>query len=311
MDSVSGPERDEYSAYGVGTVMSTPPREARLQVEPNGVHLHVRSWGVERGIPIVISHGFLEQCTAWDTVAKLLNRWVITYDQRGHGQSDHVAADGFYHFFDYVADLDGLVRHINQPVDLIGHSMGGTVASIFTALRPQQVHRLVLIEGLGPPDTTGSILQRGRQFLQHRATPPTHTAMKDVDEGVARMLRFNRSLTHEMARALVLRHTERSPDGQVQWSWDAKHRSRSPRPFSTRQFIQYLNAINHPTLLVFGETSQYLHIPDLEQRMHAISNRTVCTLPGVGHHPHQGCPELLCEHILRHLKEHPHVGSNP
>ena len=294
----------------MGISVTDAPRNERRQMEPNGVHIHVRSWGEETGTPVVISHGFLEQCTAWDTVARLLNRWVITYDQRGHGKSDHIAPDGFYHFFDYVADLDGLVTALNQPVDLIGHSMGGTVASIYTALRPNQVRRLVLIEGLGPPDTTATMLQRGRQFLNHRRKPPTHTPLKDINEGVERMLRFNRSLTEDTARTLVMRHTKYTETGTLDWAWDARHRSRSPRPFSTAQFIQYLQSISHPTLLVFGQNSQYLQIPDLEERIQALPNHTICTLPNVGHHPHQGCPELLCAHILTHLLESSHVRTH-
>ena len=294
----------------MGVFMKNAPRDIRAQLEPNGVRLHVRSWGEETGTPVVISHGFLEQCTAWDTVARLLNRWVITYDQRGHGKSDHIGPDGFYHFFDYVADLDGLIHSLEHPVDLIGHSMGGTVASIYTALRPEHVRRLVLIEGLGPPDTTGTLIQRGRQFLNHRMNPPTHTPLKNVEEGIERMLRFNRSLNEDAARLLVTRHTRSREDGMLEWSWDARHRSRSPRPFSTAQFIQYLKSISHPTLLVFGQTSQYLQIPDLDVRIQALTNHTVCTLPNVGHHPHQGCPELLCEHILTHLSEPSHVGTH-
>ena len=80
----------------------------------------------------------------------------------------------------------------------------------------------------------------------------------------------------------------------LEWSWDARHRSRSPRPFSTAQFIQYLKSISHPTLLVFGQTSQYLQIPDLDVRIQALSNHTVCTLPNVGHHTHIRGAQSFC-----------------
>ena len=40
-----------------------------------------------------------------------------------------------------------------QPVDLLGHSMGGNVAMIYAGVRPQRVRRLVNLEGFGLPET--------------------------------------------------------------------------------------------------------------------------------------------------------------
>src|SRR5690606_17454861 len=114
---------------------------------------------------------------------------VIAPDQRGHGLSEHVGRGGFYHFWDYVSDLDALVGSLERPVDLVGHSMGGTVACLYASLRPEAVRRLVLVEGLGPPDASGELLRRPRRFLDDRHRGPVHAPLDDVADGVRRMLR--------------------------------------------------------------------------------------------------------------------------
>ena len=277
--------------------------ESQCETSPGGLRLHLRMWGPSTGRPVVISHGFLEQCAAWDFIAEHLGRRVVTYDQRGHGLSEHVGTDGFYHFFDYVSDLDAIARQLGEPFDLIGHSMGGTVACLFTALRPESVHKLVLIEGVGPPDSTQLAVQRGRQFLNHREHPPQHRPFDRLEDGIERMLKFNQHLSPEDAKRLATRHTLQQSDGTWTWRWDSKHRSRSPRPFSNEQFKQYIKGINHPTLLIFGSTSFYQGMADLEDRIRAFPNANTVTLEGVGHHPHHQCPNLLLETIQKHLQD--------
>jgi len=278
-------------------------REWKCQTAPGGLRLHVRSWGEEHGgTPLVISHGFLEQCAAWDGIASALRRWVITYDQRGHGHSDHIGTEGFYHFFDYVSDLDGLIHQIAQPVDLLGHSMGGTIACLYAAIRPNQVRNLVLVEGVGPPDTVTNAVQRGSQFLEHRLKPPTHSPLESVEAAAARMRNFNHSLQLDEAIRLAGRHTKMSENGSLTWRWDSRHRSRSPRPFSAQTFKVYLQKIRSPTLLIFGDQSFYMTMPDLQERIDSFSNAELVFLEKIGHHPHQQCPNKLVALIEDHCK---------
>lgn len=276
-------------------------RELSIALGPRRLTLAVCQWNPGEGTPLVVLHGFLEQGAAWDAVSTRLERTVYAPDQRGHGRSQHVGVGGFYHFWDYVADVDGLLEQISPdaPVDLLGHSMGGTVACLYAGTRPKRVRRLILAEGLGPPDTEADNVQRARQFLHHLREPRSHGAPFEAPEAAAaRMRKHNPSLTEANALTLAERLVERSDDGW-HWRWDALHRARSPQPFSERQFVRFLEAITAPTLVVYGEESPF---PGIE-RAAFLADAVIERIPGAGHLLHHDQPAALAAHIEAHLKE--------
>src|SRR5882757_8344537 len=71
---------------------------------------------------------------------------VISYDLRGHGKTDRPARG--YTIADFVADLEDLLDQLNvdQPVDLVGNSFGGTLAFSYAAKHPSRVRSIVCIE---------------------------------------------------------------------------------------------------------------------------------------------------------------------
>jgi len=257
--------------------------------------------------PVLILHGFLEQGAAWHPVAERLaaaiGRPIVAPDHRGHGRSGHVGPAQHYHFWDYVGDVQAIVDHLGGRVDLVGHSMGGTMASLFAGSRPEAVRRLVLVEGLGPPDLEAVQLQLARQFLDSRRTLRPHPVMADVDEAAKRMQRFNRSLDDETARRLAGRLTKAQGEG-VTWGWDARHRARNPYPFQDRLFLGFLEAIEAPTLLVDGAESSYAKAtpgPRIEA-VRAVERRWI---QGAGHLLHHDRPEALADVIGAFLEPTP------
>ena len=180
-------------------------REHDVHTGPRGLRLRLCSWGPPAGRPTLILHGYLEQAAAWDEVACALDRRVVAPDHRGHGLSEHVGAGGWYYFWDYVRDVDAVIDHIGGPVDLIGHSMGGTIATLLAATRPEKVRRLVLIEGLGMPDTRHEAMERARQFLDARTDPPRHGTFSGPEEAAARLQRASPRLSDARALALATR----------------------------------------------------------------------------------------------------------
>lgn len=284
-----------------------------LQVDARGFSLKICEWNnSDLPLPTVILHGFLEQGPAWQDVARRLPGRVIAPDQRGFGLSDHAGAGGFYHFWDYVGDVDRLVDHLGGKVNLVGHSMGGTVACLFAGLRPQKVERLVLVEGLGPPDGQSGMLGRARRFLDERAEPPRHPRVIDIDDAVNRMTRWNPTLPPHAAHRLagrVLRPIRpgeplkgaSDTQGDFTWTWDPLHRGRSPQPFIAAQFQVTLSQITAPVLYIQGGRSPFAMMP-VEDRKAALANLREVVIPHAGHMLHHDAPAELAEQIASHLE---------
>jgi 3-oxoadipate enol-lactonase len=116
----------------------------------DGVEIACEARGYTKASPpIVLVHSLGMDHTFWEPVASLLigTTTVLTYDCRGHGQSDK--PDGPYWVEQFADDLADLVEHFGwREVVVAGASMGGCVALAFAAAYPK------LAAGLGLFDTT-------------------------------------------------------------------------------------------------------------------------------------------------------------
>ena len=228
----------------------------------------------------------------------------------GMGSPGMSPRGSYYWFWDYVADVDALIEHIGGPVDLVGHSMGGTIASLYAGARPDRVRRLVLIEGLGPPDSTGEAVSRARAFLKERRDPPRHKAIADIPEAAARMRLFNPNIAPDAAARLGERLVRDVVPGDVQvkdphrgglvWTWDAVHRGRSPLPFQASLFKAFLGEIRAPTLIIDGGASP-MRALDVADRVACLADAQTLVIPGAGHLVHVDQPEALAGAIARFL----------
>jgi len=110
-----------------------------------GAELRVNDSGGE-GPTIVFTHGWADDSTAWaGTVAALGDdARCLTYDLRGHGDSD-VPAPGNYTRDDAMTDLQAIIDLADGPVVLAGHSYGGYLSLAHTIAKPDQVLGLVLV----------------------------------------------------------------------------------------------------------------------------------------------------------------------
>jgi len=126
--------------------------EAVLQAA-DGTEIFYRTWPAlqqARGI-VVLVHGMGEHSGRYSQVAQFLaQRGLVTYalDQRGHGlTSGEKGTVG--RFDDFLDDLAAFVtlavgQHPGLPLVMLGHSMGGLIATAYVLERPLAPDYLVL-----------------------------------------------------------------------------------------------------------------------------------------------------------------------
>ncbi len=95
--------------------------------------------------PLVIVHGLYGSARNWGVIARRLadSHPVIAVDQRNHGSSPWHDSHSYP---DMAADLAEVIESLGQPVDVLGHSMGGKAAMVLALTRPELVHGLVVAD---------------------------------------------------------------------------------------------------------------------------------------------------------------------
>jgi len=253
--------------------------------------LTAKRWGDASKPPLLALHGWLDNAGSFDFLAPLLaDDWqVVALDLRGHGHSSHIASGAWYHYVDYFDELRGVLDHFGwAKVDLLGHSLGGTLASLFAALYPERIGHLLLIEALGPLTTTlDDALPRLRRALDQQASFSSRRPLRlfpTLDEAIAARVLAN-DLSEAAARAIVTRGVT-AVDGGYVWSSDPRLTLVSPQRFTEAEVMAMLSGIRAPTLLVLAEpATSYLPGTMMDARAAQVAGIRVQRLPG-HHHLH-------------------------
>lgn len=131
--------------------------------ENNGLKLSYLDSESKAPVLIALHSHWMEASTFIPLANALRSKWrVVALDQRGHGYSDHPKT---YTRDDYLGDVEALLNHLNldQPVVLLGNSLGGVNAYQFAARHPERI-RALIIEDIGVEiavDVTFSLAWKG------------------------------------------------------------------------------------------------------------------------------------------------------
>ncbi|MBZ0236227.1 MAG: alpha/beta hydrolase [Deltaproteobacteria bacterium] len=266
--------------------MSSPPRARRLALA-TGLTYNILEWGAEHDQTIVLVHGFLDLAWGWDEVPELLARryHVIAPDLRGHGDSDWIGPGGYYHFFDYLPDLDEVVARLARgKVVMVGHSMGGSVAAYWAGTRPEQVRALVLLEGIGPPEATTPVPDRAARWIDAwRTARASAKVMPSIEDAAARLRKHDHLLDATRALRLATRGTREVPGGHA-WKHDPLHLTQGPYPYRVDTAAQFWQRVTAPVLYLEGALSRFrLADADTERRLAAFPRCTRTVIADAAH----------------------------
>lgn len=206
------------------------------------------------GKPLLIAlHGWLDNSASFLPLAPHLSDFhLICVDLPGHGYSDHKATP--YVFVDWLDDLYQIAQAAGwSRFMLLGHSLGALIASAYAGVFPEQVERLIMLEGLGPlsqPDEEVPAQLRRAILNRSRTRERSANGFVSVDEAVVARCKVA-DITPQAARLICERQLEKRA-GRWQWRSDPRLRDLSPLRMSEGQARALMAAICCPVLLIQG-----------------------------------------------------------
>lgn len=160
------------------------------------------------GKSIVLIHGYLENMSMWDEIAKELTKKykVLRPDLPGHGLSPVISE---------IHDMESVAREIKKVMDkegigealVIGHSMGGYVTLALADLFPKSVKAFILMNSSSLSDTPEKKELRSRAMEMAKKNPDALIKMSIpllFNEARLDELKKEKKFARKMARSTPL-----------------------------------------------------------------------------------------------------------
>jgi pimeloyl-ACP methyl ester carboxylesterase len=278
-----------------------------------GLRYHLNVWGdASLATParpvIVMLHGWMDVGASFQFVADALadERCVVAPDWRGFGLSEAPAADSYW-FPDYLGDLDALLDALspNQPVDLLGHSMGGNVVMLYAGVRPERVRKLINLEGFGLPESRPQQAPRRYvKWLDELKEPAEIHSYESVDGVATRLRKNNPLLSAEKAAWLAPHWSRQGEDGRWHICADPAHKRTNPVLYQKAEVLECWKLIRAPLLWLEGDRTdvhkhwgKFFPREDFDARLAVVPNVLSRVLAPAGHMLHHDQPEALASHL--------------
>lgn len=254
------------------------------------------------GTPVILTHGLAASLHDWDDLLpELSTAGYAGYalDLLGHGESEkpehareYTVENTFGHFSRWIDSLN-----INEPMTLIGHSLGGGLSLLYALRYPERVRALVLVNPFFDIRQLPPVMQKVFRYQLLNTNLIDMTPYR-LFRFFVDMTSFNYYIGHRESHVLP-EHV------RYQTALDYKRASSGiyniPRTLPSMDLD--LSRVHQPTLLVYGGRDQTLAPSSFPQLVKSLPN-VVDThiLPICGHVPHQCHPETFNPYVMKFLK---------
>ncbi len=277
------------------------------------MRLAVHEWGEADAPPVFLVHGGFDFGRTFEVFAPMLAAagWrAVTYDHRGHGDSDHTA---LYSIDADLRDMIGVMAATtDRPAPLIGHSKGGSLAVHLADAQPFRFSKLVNIDGIPGrrPMSDQSEHERTRMlqtdladWLDHRRRAGSlERKTGTVEELARRRQKLNPRLPLEWLVHLVHLGAVEHPDGW-RWKLDPVMRPGGFGPWRPEWSATRLPALAMPFLAILAGQPEPLGWGTTPRQVRALlprGGRTV-QLEDAGHFVHIEQPRRVADLVLEFL----------
>ena len=254
------------------------------------LRLHYLDWGNPDAPPLLLIHGNRDHAHNWDwTAERLQDRYhIVAPDLRGHGDSQW-STGSMYTPAEFVYDIAQLVHQQGlAPLRVVAHSLGGNIAMRYAGTYPDDVERLVVIEGWGgivPGHDRPRTPERMRGWIDAQrslaARQPRRYA--SLDEAYQRMLEANPHLSAGQARHLTIHGANQNEDGTYTWKFDNYIHASQGLDLPADDVRELWRNITCPVLLIAGSESWTRSGADLDAMVAEFKDAHHIVVDDAGH----------------------------
>lgn len=279
------------AVLATGCTSLEPYAEIRTQlpderfVTVDGSQVYVEQWGA--GEPVLLIHGFGGSSHNWARVAEeLADRYrLVAPDLRGFGWSERPPDRDAYSFDNQVATVLGVLDALEvERAHVVGHSYGGGVALWLASRHPQRVRSLTLIGSTFP----GTEFESGRRLPSAGPLTPLAVRWMLRPSFLRNALESSYFDPGKVDDALVEEYRDRLRVEGVNRAFRGLT-AKSSRPQGSID----LDALEIPTLVLWGAEDPLLPAESGQRFAEAIPNGTFVAIPNCGHTPMEETPEAF------------------
>ena len=243
------------------------------------------------GAPLVLLHGLLDCGVGWKHLAEAMHRPCYAVDLPGFGDSDRPTRN---RISAYAEDVQAALAALNvHDFTLVGHSLGGAVATALAERLRDDVAALVLIApaGFGRIHLAEAIQLPGVRTVVRHTLPLA--LMNPVSAlGVYMAVIGNGHLPDPELVARLRKNAHRWALGAKCANEAITASGRSRRAFYRRQ-LDY----HGPVLALWGEHDRLVPLAHRDGVMTAFPHARVSVWKKMGHHPQRERPSELAQFI--------------
>jgi len=255
-----------------------------------------------QGAPLIILHGLYGASDNWISIARRLEGRFTVYipDLRNHGHSPHTTTHTYQ---DMVDDLHLFcTEHQIEKATILGHSMGGKVAMMFSAEYPELVTGLIVADIA--PKSYNLIDNPFKTVLEHELilglmeelNLVAVSSRKEIDNFLSEKL-------HDSTlRQFLIKNIHRNKDDYFEWKINVpvlKHALVSiTSGVSNDWFDDRRPILNYPVTFIRGLKSDYIADEDIPMIKEIYPEARVIDIPDAGHWLHAEQPDKFIEAVL-------------
>lgn len=262
-----------------------------MKIQVNGININYQERGLPQGTPVVFIHGFPFSHAMWEPQMMALPHDIraISYDVRGHGQSD--VGDGQYTIELFVDDLIALLDElgIRQAV-LCGLSMGGYIALRAVERNADRVRALILCDTRSEADSNEAKVKRANQMKSVKETGSAAFAEGFVKAVFAPETFKSNPTAVEAIRKII----EATPPLSIAGTLLALAARTDTTPA--------LSGIRVPTLILVGEKDTLTPPSASEAMQKQIKDSVLHSIPNAAHMSNLENSPAFNKHLLEFLK---------